>query len=104
MIARDLELEDAALQRCVEEGRLDEWWKGIVDATRSSARNEADRVGAEESERNEAEHDFREKMRREDQAAWGADAGTTNGSERRTGAIGRGIGNMDEEGDVRMEM
>ncbi|KAL8702196.1 MAG: hypothetical protein Q9224_000111 [Gallowayella concinna] len=106
LIARDLETEDKALQRCIEKGRLEEWWKGIVDAARSSARNEADRVGEEESQRSAAEEGFREKMRRDDRAAW-----VVNGVDRIAGPADAGPGevskegrDMDEEGDVRMEM
>ncbi|KAL8802554.1 MAG: hypothetical protein Q9182_003719 [Xanthomendoza sp. 2 TL-2023] len=106
LIARDLETEDRALQRCIEKGRLEEWWGGIVDAARTSARNEADRVGEEESRRGEAEEGFREKMARDDRAAW-----RVNGVDRVAGTgdagledAGRDGGEMDEEGDVRMGM
>ncbi|KAL8727406.1 MAG: hypothetical protein Q9166_006078 [cf. Caloplaca sp. 2 TL-2023] len=96
LIARDLEIEDAALERCIEEGRLEEWWKGIVDAAQTDARNEADQAGEEESQRNEADNEFGERMRRNDKAAWGVD-----GVKKAPLAGGRPT---DEEGDVMMGM
>ncbi|KAL8785551.1 MAG: hypothetical protein Q9213_003299 [Squamulea squamosa] len=97
LIARDLEQEDTALENCIKKGRLEEWWRGIVDAAQTSARNEADRIGEEESQRTEAEQEFREKVTREDRAAWGSEGigiGKNNG--------GRAGLEMDEEGDVMM--
>lgn len=68
VITKDLEIEDAALETCLGKGRLEEWWKGIVDAAQASAKNEADRDGEEESKRFEAEQ---ERTTRDDGSAWG---------------------------------
>ncbi|KAL9006410.1 MAG: hypothetical protein Q9188_000815 [Gyalolechia gomerana] len=92
VIATDLGIEDEVLDSCIEEGRLEEWWKGIIDAAKTSARNEADRVGEKESQRRAAEQEFRHQMRQSDEAAWRVEGGVT-----------RGI-NTDEEGDVMMGM
>lgn len=92
VIAIDLGIEDEVLDRCIEEGRLEEWWKGIIDAAKTSARNEADRIGEKESQRRAAEQEFRHQMRQSDEAAWRDEGGVT-----------RGI-NTDEEGDVMMGM
>ncbi|KAL8873765.1 MAG: hypothetical protein Q9174_000804, partial [Haloplaca sp. 1 TL-2023] len=46
-LAHDLEVEDQVLQHSIEEGRLDQWWLGIVDAARLSARKDADLAGEE---------------------------------------------------------
>ncbi|KAL9595056.1 MAG: hypothetical protein Q9219_006679 [cf. Caloplaca sp. 3 TL-2023] len=92
LIGRDLQIEDEVLEACIVEGRLEEWWKGIVDAARTSARNEADRKGEENSRQQAAEQEFRDRMRRKDQTAWGVE----NGVEREV--------EMDEEGDVAMGM
>ncbi|KAL8665500.1 MAG: hypothetical protein Q9202_002205 [Teloschistes flavicans] len=93
-LARDLEIEDKALQKCIDEGRLGEWWIGIVDAAKLSARNEADRIGEEQNKAGAAEQEFRKEMAERDIAAWGV-GGAVAGEPR--------IG-MDEEGDVVMGM
>ncbi|CAO1600888.1 MAG: hypothetical protein LQ349_002483 [Xanthoria aureola] len=98
VIAQDLEIEDAALRACIEQGRLEEWWKGMVDAAQSSVRNEADRNGEEESKRAEAEQMSREKKAGDDGAAWKVD-----GTEKKKAAGGRWRLETDEEGDVIME-
>lgn len=97
VIAKDLEIEDTALRTCIEKGRLEEWWTGIVDAAQSSVRNEADRNGEEESKRVEAEQKSREKKSKDDRAAWGFD-----GMEKKNAAAGRSRLETDEEGDVVM--
>lgn len=78
----------------MEKGRLSEWWIGIVDAAKLSARNEADRIGNERNRVGAAEQEFREEMERQDIAAWGV--GGAVAGERRIG--------MDQEGDVVMGM
>ncbi|KAL8770264.1 MAG: hypothetical protein Q9209_003900 [Squamulea sp. 1 TL-2023] len=95
LIARDLEQEDTALDNCIEQGRLEEWWRGIVDAAETSDRNEADRVGEEESQRTKGEQDILEKVSRKDRATWDSDGMGKNGG-------GRAGLEMDEEGDVMM--
>ncbi|KAI4254129.1 MAG: hypothetical protein L6R42_007317 [Xanthoria sp. 1 TBL-2021] len=97
VIAKDLEIEDTALGTCIEKGRLEEWWTGIVDAAQSSVRNEADRNGEEESKRVEAEQKSREKKSKDDRPAWGVD-----GMEKKNAAAGRSRLETDEEGDVVM--
>ena len=96
VIAKDLEIEDTALETCIEKGRLEEWWKGIVDAAQASARDEADRNGEEESKRVEAEQDFRAKNKN-DRASTGVDGG-----QMKNAAAGRSRSETDEEGDVIM--
>ncbi|KAI4092936.1 MAG: hypothetical protein LQ344_003184 [Seirophora lacunosa] len=90
VIARDLSIEDGVLQICIGEGRLEKWWSGIIDAARMSVRNEADRVGEDNSRRRETERGFRNQMNRDHKALWGVN--TTDGDE---------LG-LDEEGDVTM--
>ncbi|KAL8944033.1 MAG: hypothetical protein Q9211_000739 [Gyalolechia sp. 1 TL-2023] len=92
VIATDLEIEDDVLDGCIEEGRLEEWWIGIIDAAKTSARNEADWMGEKESQRRAAEREFRDQMRQNDEAAWSSGGG-----------VRRGI-SMDAEGDVMMGM
>ncbi|MCJ1283864.1 hypothetical protein MMC26_003195 [Xylographa opegraphella] len=46
-LAQDLEKEDRELAHAVESGRLELWWNGIVEAAKASAREDADRRGAE---------------------------------------------------------
>ncbi|KAL8926445.1 MAG: hypothetical protein Q9208_002988 [Pyrenodesmia sp. 3 TL-2023] len=92
IIARDLEIEDSVLETCIKEGRLEQWWNGIVDAARISARNEANQSGEAQSRRQEAEREFQHQMVRDDQAAWGVQH-----------ADGAASG-VDDEGDVMMGM
>lgn len=92
VIAKDLAIEDEVLETCIVEGRLEKWWKGIIDAAKTSTRNEADLIGDEESKRRAAEREFRDQMRRDDEAAWG------------TGDARAGGMMVDDEGDVAMEM
>ncbi|KAL8842856.1 MAG: hypothetical protein Q9176_002492 [Flavoplaca citrina] len=94
IIAKDLEIEDTALETCIGKGRLEEWWKGIVDAAQASARNEADRDGEEESRRFEAEQ---ERTTRDDGSVWGF-----GGMAKKSSAAGRHESERDEEGDVIM--
>lgn len=92
LIAKDLSVEDGVLETCIRGGRLEQWWKGIIDAARTSARSEADRMGDEKSRQREAEQEFRDQMRRDDETAWGVNQSDD-------GRMG-----LDEEGDVVMEM
>ncbi|KAL8694758.1 MAG: hypothetical protein Q9218_000684 [Villophora microphyllina] len=91
-LARDLEIEDKALQRCIDDGRLGEWWIGVVDAAKLSARNEADRIGEERTKVSIAEQEFRKEMESRDKATWGVGGAVVGGREI----------SMDEEGDVVM--
>lgn len=90
IIAKDLAIEDGVLETCIKEGRLEQWWNGIIDAARMSARNEADRIGEDQSRRKEAEWAFRDQMHRDDEATWGIHQ-----------VDGAALG-LDEEGDVMM--
>ncbi|KAL8841038.1 MAG: hypothetical protein Q9170_001063 [Blastenia crenularia] len=92
LIAADLEVEDKVFILCIEAGRLREWWKGIVDAAKASARNEADRMGEEKSHERAAEREFQDRMRRDDKAAWEVEGEVASRTD------------MDEEGDVMMGM
>ena len=49
-LAQDLEKEDRMLEDAIEKGRLEMWWKGIVEAAKASAREDADRRGSEMAE------------------------------------------------------
>ncbi|KAL8673485.1 MAG: hypothetical protein Q9168_002091 [Polycauliona sp. 1 TL-2023] len=99
VIAKDLETEDAVLETCIEKGRLQEWWKGIVDAAEASVRNEADRNGEEESQRVRAE--LEEKKKKTTRSSNGAVDGMENKEKKKAGG-GRSRLETDEEGDVVM--
>ncbi|KAL8941055.1 MAG: hypothetical protein Q9216_002463 [Gyalolechia sp. 2 TL-2023] len=92
VIATDLEVEDEVLDSCIDEGRLEEWWSGIIEAAKMSAGNEADWRGGKKSQRRAAEREFGHQMRQNDETAW-----------RNQGVVTRGI-DTDEEGDVMMDM
>lgn len=71
LLARDLEVEADLLDQYFEKGRLEEWWKGVVEAAKASARSEADEEGEERLRRRDAERDFDVKMSRKDREVCG---------------------------------
>ncbi|MCJ1475323.1 hypothetical protein MMC13_003985 [Lambiella insularis] len=50
-LAQDLGREDRTLEEHLEQGRLEMWWSGIVDAAKASVRADADNAGAAMAER-----------------------------------------------------
>ncbi|KAL9001228.1 MAG: hypothetical protein Q9169_000412 [Polycauliona sp. 2 TL-2023] len=96
VIAKDLETEDAVLETCIEKGRLEEWWKGIVDAAQASARDEADRDGEEENERVQAEL---EKKKTNGLVGGG---GMEEKRKKKDGGGGKSSLETDKDGDVMM--
>ena len=109
MLAHDLEKEDELLERYVDEGRLEERWKGVVEAAKMSARRDADSMGEEQLRHRDAEEDFAARMAEKDREAY---------PEPRLGGVGRDdddddeentnlsspIAVIDEQGDVIMDM
>ncbi len=71
LIAKDLEIEQSILETYIEKGRLEEWWKGVVDAARSSVRQEKDRQGEDMKERRRREKEVKGKWRRRDEEVYG---------------------------------
>ena len=92
LLAQDLEKEDEELDKNMEEGRLEERWKGVVEAAKASAREEADSKGEEQLRNRNAQQDFIARMREKDQEAY-----PKEGGEKDQTAI-------DEQGDVVMGM
>ena len=95
-LARDLETEDSLLEYQIEKGRLEMWWKGIVQAVRASVEVEANRVAEElrDKERIEAESLARAEGRNR-VAAWKKSHGdSVNGVSGGT--------STDEQGDIIM--
>ena len=93
LLARDLETENEALEKFIEEGRLEVWWNGIVDAASLSAREEADRAGEQESELEIAESKLLQRMAKSDKERWGVE-----------GAPAFHRLDLDEDGDISMGM
>jgi len=87
LLARDLEIEADVLDQYLEKGRLEEWWKGVVEAAKAAARSEADEQGEEKLRKRNAERDFDMKMSQKDKEAYGKG--------------GEELG-IDEQGDVIM--
>ena len=73
--AQDLEKEDELLEKYVEEGRLDERWKGVVEAAKASARDEADSNGEERLRTRHAQEEFAARMGEKDRKAYPKAAG-----------------------------
>ena len=92
LLAQDLEEEDELLDRYMEEGRLDERWKGVVDAAKTSARNEADSKGEEQLRARNAQEEFAARMTEKDRGAYPKEGGR-----------GDSIA-IDDQGDVIMGM
>ena len=92
LLAQDLEEEDELLEKYMEEGRLDERWKGVVDAARTSARDEADSKGEEQLRARNAQKEFSARMTEKDRGAYPKEGGR-----------GDNI-TIDDQGDVIMGM
>ncbi|CAD6592336.1 MAG: hypothetical protein ASARMPREDX12_005991 [Alectoria sarmentosa] len=90
VFAQDLEKEDELLGRYMEEGRLDERWKGVVEAAKASARDEADSKGEEQLRIRNAQEEFSARMFEKDREAYSQEASRED------------ITAIDEQGDVIM--
>ena len=71
LLAHDLEIEADLLDQYLERGRLEEWWKGVVEAAKASARAEADEQGEEKLRKRNAEKEFERRLTKMDQKAFG---------------------------------
>ncbi len=92
MLAQDLEKEDELLEKYMEEGRLGERWKGVVEAAKASARDEADTQGEEQLKVRNAQEDFTARMIEKDREAYPKEGG------------GEDDAAIDDQGDVVMGM
>ena len=92
MLAQDLEMEDEMLEEYMEEGRLEERWKGVVEAAKAWARQEADSEGEEQLRVRDAQRDFVTRMVEKDREAYPKEGGQKNHTV------------IDEQGDVMMSM
>lgn len=57
-LRKDLESEDLLLEKYIEKGRLEMWWKGVVEAAQRSVRDEKDQAGEERRKRRSVETGF----------------------------------------------
>ena len=73
VLAQDLEMEDELLEKYMEEGRLGERWKGVVEAAKASARDEADFKGEEQLRIRNAQEEFTARMIEKDREAYPKD-------------------------------
>lgn len=71
LLARNLEAEAELLEHYMEKGRLEEWWKGVVEAAKAAARAEADEEGEENLKKRNAERDFDRRLSKMDKEAFG---------------------------------
>ena len=92
VLAEDLEKEDELLEKYMEEGRLDERWKGVVEAAKASARDEADSKGEEQLRIRNAQEEFTARMIEKDRDAYPKEDGRGDSTA------------IDEQGDVIMGM
>ena len=95
-LARDLGVEDVILQRCIDDGRLEDWHKGILEAAKTAVREEADRQGEEKARRQEVEKAFNERMEQKEREKLGV-KGEAYIDNREFQAL-----SIDTEGDVDM--
>ena len=72
-LSRDFGAEAELLDQYMEKGRLEEWWKGVVDAARASARADADAEGEEKLKRRNEEREFDVRLTKMDQKVFGKD-------------------------------
>ena len=62
LLAQDLTAEAELLDRYVETGRLEEWWKGVVDAAKAVVRTEADEEGEMKLKKRNAKEEFNRRL------------------------------------------
>ena len=92
MLAQDLEQEDELLEKYMEDGRLGERWKGVVEAAKASARDEADFKGEEQLKIRNAQEDLTARMIEKDREAYPKEGGREDDTV------------IDDQGDVVMGM
>ncbi|MCJ1293924.1 hypothetical protein MMC34_005481 [Xylographa carneopallida] len=92
-LAQDLEKEDRMLEDAIKKGRLEMWWKGIVEAAKASAREDADRRGSEMAKMEAVKKKVAARLGLGDH---GAEEVYTNGH-------AHGGGPVDQQGDVQMD-
>lgn len=90
VLAQDLEKEDELLEKYMEEGRLEERWKGVVEAAKASARDEADSKGEEQLKVRNAQEEFSARMMEKDREAYAREGGREDDTA------------IDDQGDVIM--
>lgn len=61
-LAHDLAREDRTLEEQLDQGRLEMWWKGIVDAAKASVRADADRDGDAMAKREQTKQEVAAKL------------------------------------------
>ncbi|KAL9611626.1 MAG: hypothetical protein Q9167_003741 [Letrouitia subvulpina] len=71
LLAHDLQIEDEALEQCLNKGRLELWWQGMVEAAKQSIKTDAEQAGEQRSRRLSFETKFKERMDREDEESLG---------------------------------
>lgn len=92
VLAQELQKEDELLEKYMEEGRLDERWRGVVDAAKASARHEADSMGEEQLRIRNAQEEFTARMTEKDREAYPKEGGGEDDTA------------IDDQGDVVMSM
>ena len=92
-IAEDLQTEDEALEDCIDKGRLELWWQGVLEAAKQSARQESDQAGEKQSRRMSMETRFKARMDKQDKENWVP-----------KDLMNRNAVRTDEQGDVVMGM
>ena len=75
LLTRDLEVEADLLDQYIEKGRLEEWWKGVVEAAKAAARAEADEHGEENLRKRNAEREFDRRLTKMDKEVFGKEGG-----------------------------
>ena len=62
--------ESDLLQEYLEKGRLEIWWKGVLDAAQKAARIEADEDGAAKAKRRQVELQLKLRLKKKDREAY----------------------------------
>ena len=70
LLARDLEKESELLEEYLENGRLEEWSKGVNSAAKAAARAEADEEGNEKLRKREEKLELKARMKATDREAF----------------------------------
>ncbi len=57
-LAKDYESEDVLLEMYIEQGRLEQWWKGVAEAARQSAKGELEQHAEDLQRKNSVDRAF----------------------------------------------
>ena len=95
---QEFKAEDESLRRQISDGRLEDWYQGILQAARAAARTEADRKGDKEARKHAFEDAFNARRGQQDKENFGSNGQTVDQED------GASEVTYDVEGNLDMEI